>query len=61
MTRLPAPDEETRHLAQAVDLYLRRAQGENVRTEAEAAARDGVSRAFLALVLLEVAEIFDSI
>jgi len=40
----------------AIRLYQRHAQGEDVRTEATTAAQKGVSRAFLALILLEVRE-----
>lgn len=50
---LPGPDEEMVRLGRAIDLYLRRARGEDVRAEAEAAVGEGVSRAFLALLLLE--------
>jgi len=46
-------DTETGHLVEAVNLYLRRAKGEDVSSEAEAAVSDGVSRAFLAHILLE--------
>jgi hypothetical protein len=49
----PASAEELEYLSRAVDLYLRRARGENVTTDAETAARQGVSRAILAYILLE--------
>jgi hypothetical protein len=49
----PAPDQELRHLAWAVELYQRRAAGEDVAAAAEIAARQGVSRAYLAYLLLE--------
>jgi hypothetical protein len=49
----PASDPEIGHLARAVELYLRRAQGEDVTVEAELAARQGVNRAYLAYILLE--------
>jgi len=49
----PAHDKELDHLRRAVDLYLRRAMGEDVTAEAEIAARQGVSRAILAYILLE--------
>lgn len=53
-------DTEIQHLARAVDLYLRHEQGENVRGEAEAAVRLGVSRAFLAIILLGTDDIYTS-
>jgi hypothetical protein len=53
LANYPASGEELVHLARAVDLYLRRARGEDVTAEAETAARQGVSRAFLAYLLLE--------
>ncbi len=46
-------DPELRRLARAVSLYLRRLAGEDVAVEAEIAARQGVSRAYLAYLLLE--------
>ena len=49
----PVLDDELGHLRWAVDLYLRRAKGEDVAAVAETAARQGVSRAFLAYLLLE--------
>jgi hypothetical protein len=49
----PASEDELKHLARAVELYLRRAGGEDVTAEAEIAVRQGVSRAFLAYILLE--------
>jgi hypothetical protein len=49
----PAFDQELEHLACAVDLYVRRALGDDVSADAETAARRGVSRAFLAYLLLE--------
>jgi hypothetical protein len=49
----PVTDAELEPLARAVGLYLRRARGEDVTTEAETAVRQGVSRAFLAYILLE--------
>ncbi len=53
LTALEQPDLEMQHLGRAVDLYQRRAQGKDVRSPAETAAHEGVSRAFLALLLLE--------
>jgi len=49
----PASTKELAHLARAVDLYLRRAMGEDVTVDAETAAHQGVSRAVLAYILLE--------
>ncbi len=49
----PASAEKLAYLTRAVDLYLRRARGENVAADAETAARQGVSRAVLAYILLE--------
>jgi hypothetical protein len=49
----PASAEELEYLTRAVDLYLRRARGESVTADAETAARQGVSRAVLAYLLLE--------
>lgn len=49
----PAFESELESLAHAVGLYLRRAGGEDVTAEAETAACQGVSRAFLAYILLE--------
>jgi len=49
----PVFNTEMAHLRRAVYLYLRRAMGEDVSAEAETAARQGVSRAYLAYLLLE--------
>jgi hypothetical protein len=49
----PVFNTEMEHLRHAVYLYLRRAMGEDVSMEAETAARQGVSRAYLAYLLLE--------
>jgi hypothetical protein len=53
LARNPDPCTEQDQLARAVELYLRRARGEDVTSEAETAARQGVSRALLAYLLLE--------
>jgi hypothetical protein len=50
---VPASGEELGQLAQAAELYLRRAGGEDVAEAAETAAQQGVSRALLAYILLE--------
>ncbi len=54
LASLPVPDKEMEHLSHAVGLYQRHARNEDVRAEAAAAAQKGVSRAFLAIILLEV-------
>ena len=46
------PDAELARLAQALELILRHTHGEEVRSEALAAAEQGVSRTYLALILL---------
>ncbi len=43
---------DTAHVRQAVDLYLRAARGENVGADARAATSKGVSRTFVALLLI---------
>lgn len=48
----PGEDGERAYLARAVDLYLREANGEDVTADAADAAQNGVSRAFLALILI---------
>jgi len=45
------PTEDTRQLAAAVDLALRHADGEDVKKPAGLATLEGISRAFLALLL----------
>jgi hypothetical protein len=49
---LPDPSGETVHIHKAVDLYQRFVRGEDVADEAHRAADDGVSRTFLALILI---------
>jgi tetratricopeptide (TPR) repeat protein len=46
------PPDEIVGLKKAVDLYQRLARGENITKEAKEAAKDGVSRPFLALILI---------
>ncbi len=53
LSKYPASSEEIVRFRQAVNLYLRRFHGENVSLEAESAAQNGVSRAFLSLILLD--------
>lgn len=53
LARTETPDEEIADLVRAIDLYRRRARGEWVREEAARAVESGVSRTFLALLLLE--------
>ncbi|MFQ5923857.1 MAG: hypothetical protein ACE5M4_13530 [Anaerolineales bacterium] len=54
LASLHDPDKEMEHLSHAIGLYQRHAGKEDVRAEATATAREGVSRAFLAIILLEV-------
>jgi hypothetical protein len=51
LANIGEPDEMG-HIAQAVDLLLRYAAGDEVRSQAAAIAAQGTSRAFLALILL---------
>lgn len=52
LLHLSSSDEEMEHLKVALRLYGRLAKGEDVREEAQNAVFAGVSRAFLALILL---------
>jgi len=46
------PSDEIRQLKKAIDLYQRRARGQDVTEEARQAAEAGVGRTFLALLLI---------